>query len=43
VLTAYAQLPAGIADVSKGLAKLQDIDLASNDILSLSHGSSSYG
>jgi hypothetical protein len=43
VLAADTQLPTGIADVPKGLAKLKNIELASNDILSLSDGSSSYG
>ena len=38
VLAAYAYLPAGFTDVSKGIAQLYYVELPVNDILSLSHG-----
>jgi hypothetical protein len=41
VLTAYAQSPTGVADVSQCLAKLKYIELSGNDMLSLCHSSSS--
>jgi hypothetical protein len=43
MLTAYAQFPTGFADIAEGLAQFHYIELAINDILSLSHGGSSFG
>jgi hypothetical protein len=43
VLTTYAQFPTSFADIAKGSAQLQNVELTINDILSLSHDPSSFG